>query len=657
MSDSSDKSKAEGNTPLDLSQLQDLNFGPDWSDSARAAESRGKSKPGKGGGKRPPRDRRPDRPPRKHDSGPGQAGGQHERRGGSRPPRGEGRQGGSRRDRHSAPPFKPVVDVAFYPEDTPFKALCHAMRSNCRTYELFEIARLILEKPERFVVVLHPKKEEGPQEFFISAPDGLPFTSEDQAISHVLKHHLDKFVDTEEVEVDPPKGNFPAVNKCGVTGELLGPPNYHRYQALLVEHHAINLPNMPFEKFQSRIESIKDEEVVQQWIESMRKEKRYKLKQPDATTETDSFDNLESLKFYLVNQRRNEVVRSTNQARFSGAQAEQLPRGPLRDSIFGWREQQLRFPLDTANNLRGRLRRMHFTIYKRGSKGASYVCAVKRKFRNPQTRLAESLQELMDFIEKHPNINVSELPEQFLGIDVKKAKPAEPTTEKAPDIEAVPEEVAQQIVEKHEQKRASQQEETATEDQSAVENTTSTEGESDSEAENKPAAEPPSESKGEISASTDEKPTEASTSESGQPETSPTPEPAAPSAEQLEDPQLRQLMFDLRWLVTEGYVTEYGDGRLFAPAPMDDSPRKDDSAKAKDAPKVESSDKAAAEVPKQEAKATEESSSDENESAEAQAESAQASEDDPSPKPEEAQSEADGEEKASPQKEKVKQPS
>jgi hypothetical protein len=35
-----------------------------------------------------------------------------------------------------------------------------------------------------------------------------------------------------------------------------------------------------------------------------------------------------------------------------------------------------------------------------------------------------------------------------------------------------------------------------------------------------------------------------------------------------EELKLRQLMLDLRWLITEGYVTEYGDGRLFAPPPM-----------------------------------------------------------------------------------------
>ena len=32
--------------------------------------------------------------------------------------------------------------------------------------------------------------------------------------------------------------------------------------------------------------------------------------------------------------------------------------------------------------------------------------------------------------------------------------------------------------------------------------------------------------------------------------------------------KLKRLWMDLRWLVVEGYVTEYSDGKLFAPPPM-----------------------------------------------------------------------------------------
>ena len=48
---------------------------------------------------------------------------------------------------------------------------------------------------------------------------------------------------------------------------------------------------------------------------------------------------------------------------------------------------------------------------------------------------------------------------------------------------------------------------------------------------------------------------------------------------------LNQLMLDLRWMIIEGYVTEYGQGHLFAPPPIPEPKLKD--SKSKDATKAE----------------------------------------------------------------------
>src|SRR5690606_25627773 len=100
---------------------------------------------------------------------------------------------------------------------------------------------------------------------------------------------------------------------------------------------------------------------------------------------------------------------------------ETMPAGEIRRAVEGALERQRRFPLDTANALRGRLRREHFTIFKKGSKGISYVCAVKRKFRVPGQTFAESLSTLISFIESHPMIRASELTGKFLGIELPSA--------------------------------------------------------------------------------------------------------------------------------------------------------------------------------------------------------------------------------------------
>ncbi len=107
----------------------------------------------------------------------------------------------------------------------------------------------------------------------------------------------------------------------------------------------------------------------------------------------------------------------------------------MRRSVEGALERQCRFPLDTANALRGRLRRERFTIFKKGSKGVSYVCAVKRKFRLPGQVLAQSIDSLIACIEAHPMIKAGELPHRYLGLA------AHPEPGAAADAAAAPQQV------------------------------------------------------------------------------------------------------------------------------------------------------------------------------------------------------------------------
>lgn len=500
---------------IDLSSLNDLALGPRWSSGPvpanqprqdfreeRERPERG-SRParGMGQGPAPRRDRRP--PQRPQGEGPadaarpapsGQPRGERPQRADGRPPREDGaprREGGPRRDDRGPrrefsrsappPPFKPVVQAAFYPEENPFKLLSTAIKNSARTYELFEIARLILEKPDRFVVVMHPLPEAQPQTLFISVPDNVPFLSEDAAMSHVFTAHADKFFEIEEVEVDPPKGNFQIVNRCGITGELLAPPNYHRYQQILQAHYSARIGNMPYERFLSRVEGVREKESIDQWVEKMRKQTRYKLKEAIEGAPSE-YESMESARFQLVLHAKEKLVRAVANTRFEGKLIEQMPAGAVRQSLETILEAQRRFPLDTANNLRGRLRRLGFSVYKKGSKGISYVCAIRRAFRKPGEVFGESVQQLIEFIEAHPGFPASELPKQYLGTEI----PAEGET-------------------------------------------------------------------------------------------------AMPAEDQE---RLRLLRNDLRWLITSGYVTEYSNGKLFAPPPMEGSAPSDDEPDTKDIPGV-----------------------------------------------------------------------
>ncbi len=427
----------------------------------------------------------------------------------------------------------PYFTATFYPEDSSFATLAQTIRKSCRTVELFEIARTVVAKNDRFIVVLAPRTgadrpaagaeaAAAPRPVVhVSVPDGLPFESDEAAVAHVLARHLDSFFTKAEVEVDPPKGNFLVINRCGLTGELLGPPNYHRYGQILQQHYAAKVGSrMPFEAFKSRIETVRDPEIVKQWLDQMRRTVRYTWKvaapapapatpAPEAAPETapasaespapeapvlaaevpagPAFDTLEDARLHLLTQARDKVVRTSESVRFKGQLIETLPPGEIRRAVEGALERQRRFPLDTANALRGRLRREHFTIFKKGSKGISYVCAVKRRFRVPGQTFADSIGALIAFIEANPMVRAGELPGKFLGL--------------APVAAPIPVEGVEAA-------------------------------------------------------------------------------PAVPSAE--DRARVARLQGDLLWLVREGYVTEFIDGRLFAPPPMVEARKKEIEAEDHD---------------------------------------------------------------------------
>lgn len=597
---------APGLNKIDLSQLQDFHFGTQWTEvksapgprrehePRREGPERGDGRPREGAAGEPRRDRRGFRRPAgaPADPSPGPPGGRPpfgrdeadrpagERRRefgprSGRPPRRE--EGGERRWSGPRPPeqrpyLSPFFNVAFYPEDAGFAALVKAMRASCRTFELFEIARLILGKIERFVVVLTRQPPEtaapagapeasgpapgpaagpppsrpapGAGSIHVSLPDGMPFETEDAAIAHVLQHHLGRFFDLAAVTVDPPKGTFPFVNRCTLSGELLGPPNYHRYQQIVQQHHATQFARMPFERFREHIETVRDPAVVSQWLEKMKQVTRYTWKPLAEGEPAPVFDDLDDARAHLLASAKARMVKAVESARCHAKVIELLPPGEIRRTIDGQLERQRRFPLDTANALRGRLRREGFTIFKKGAKGVSYVCAVKRKFRVPGQSFAAGINTLITFLEANPMITVKELPVKLLGLTPPSAGSTPPMpvlSMSTPPMAVTTPPMPMTVV--------------------AAE----------------PAA-PPEAAPGESvasapaeSAAVPAEPPAAPFAAEPTPSAVPAPPPEAPAPPVLtpeEHERLRRLTMDLRWLVTEGYVTEFADGRLFAAPPM-----------------------------------------------------------------------------------------
>jgi len=411
------KSVSDETGKLDLDQLKDLDFGPNWSDRSPAKPASPKSNQERTARKSgPPRDRRP---ARKRTS-----------------------PGAAAREEF----FEPVVQFSIYPEDEPFELLTQSIRSSLKVYELFEVTRLILDKADRMVVVVSPLSEKDPP-LYECLGDHQLFREEGKALHHAATQALPAYFTEQEEEVEAPSGNFSSVMRCGVTGRYLPPKNYHRFQALLAEHHRLHCPDKPISRIEKSLESVQEPEAVQEWLDSMKKRTVYRLRpaseekpaeaepespeseedaSPAAETEaagmktdeapatepesTQVFQTREdALQYILMNQRKG-LVRETRQARVPGKTLLEGKDDSIRKSFHAYLEKQKKFPLETANNVRMKLRKGKFFLFKKGKKGISYVAAVRRKNREPDAVFTESAQAIIQKIEENPALKIRDLP-------------------------------------------------------------------------------------------------------------------------------------------------------------------------------------------------------------------------------------------------------
>ena len=146
-----------------------------------------------------------------------------------------------------------------------------------------DVARMILQARDRYQLQFRRKKVEGKgggegDKFFKCEVDGSLWLSGDEAVAHVLHSPaLKKFYTAEEIETDPPKGNFSSIAVCGMSGQLLGPPNHHSYQENIVRVHAERFSHMHIDGYKRKIKIERDEEIVEKWKEQQSAQSHFTL--------------------------------------------------------------------------------------------------------------------------------------------------------------------------------------------------------------------------------------------------------------------------------------------------------------------------------------------------------------------------------------------
>ena len=77
------------------------------------------------------------------------------------------------------------------------------------------------------------------------------FLRREAAMLHARGAHLELKFDKEMVTTEPPAGNFVCVARCRMSGELLGPPNYHGYSERVQEVWRARFAQMSLDQYRS----------------------------------------------------------------------------------------------------------------------------------------------------------------------------------------------------------------------------------------------------------------------------------------------------------------------------------------------------------------------------------------------------------------------
>ena len=402
-------SEAKNTDPLkDL----DLEFLPVWAQKPNeakpyadyAGEERSRSRGRGDWGDRPPR-RRDDNRGRDFKGRDAKGGGRDRNRDGGRDPKFQKRDGkrpfDKRKDfrRNEAPQRPPLeLDLSIQPEKNGVESLARQIKHTGRAYPLFDIARLILAKPERYLVVLKTrKKEDGSiaQPLFFCQVDETVWLSEDQAVDHVLSRHFGTFYKTEKTEIDPPKGTYTFVAQCGMSEQILGPPNYHGYQEKLRSLHADRFSRLPFDVFKSRVKIVHDEEVVKQWLDDQSWKTEYiAINLPEEAR----LESREAVREHFRQHHLSNLIAGVDNVALKASVFSKKTPPRMQNLVRYELDDQRRFPLKVVNVLSQEFSSHGLQFFKR-KKSVTHVSVSRPHHLNlDQTPVSDSIRDIVTFV-------------------------------------------------------------------------------------------------------------------------------------------------------------------------------------------------------------------------------------------------------------------
>ncbi len=331
---------------------------------------------------------------------------------------------GGERGAHFVPrEQKPALplEVRVLPEQKALGGVIRRIQTSHRAFPLRDIAGLFLDNPASCLIRIEPLKDQQ-LPLFQCKICGLPALSEVELRNHVLAKHLPDFFDVEEVDCEPPTGVFNCVAKCGLSGELLGPPNHHSFNAKVQELLRTRYATLSEEAFRARIEMVRDAEVIEQWRQQCTKKKVYRRKDfvppvSEAPAEGESSEPLpkapplsrEAAEALFIREILPKQMSAVRHLVCTASVAMQTPSKPLFFAFKDALHRERRFPASLFFALRGAFRHRKLHLFRvNDAKGADFVMLRVPAALEP-TSMVQTLKDVLAYIVEHPACTKQEM--------------------------------------------------------------------------------------------------------------------------------------------------------------------------------------------------------------------------------------------------------
>jgi hypothetical protein len=300
------------------------------------------------------------------------------------------------------------IAIQFLPYAPALENVVLQIKSESVAYSLFALARLFLEKPERYEVRLTAK---GESPLFRLGENGVLSLDREFLERNAFRFAHKNFYKIDITQSDPIKGDFSNVARCRLSGTLLGPTNHHNYQPQLRSLYEQRFSRrMSFADYQRQIEIVNDLALVERWKDQARTVTKYTTIGEDNPS---LFSSSAEAERHFRSNYLPDLIRSASELTISGVLSRCLPDRTLHHAIEDSWTRETHSPSNMMQELASRFRQGGLNVF-RHRRGMLFVSPIRpRPFVHEHAGVSPSVNAILEALVAASGINRKELADRL----------------------------------------------------------------------------------------------------------------------------------------------------------------------------------------------------------------------------------------------------